>query len=339
MKILLSIIKLLVIAILLLPIGCGKQDGSQMKDEEKLSSQVEQWLEAVSKGQVETALKLADRICGDVDSPSISTNIAGLCRDNGIRPEFINAKFNRWDFQYWRHAIFFKRLARSITDNAKVKNSDDVISKLFSAVHERIKPVDPPKGSILWPYTIWHLKKGLCDRQAWVLCELAYQLGYETQIVYLRNPKTLVSPHTICELRKGDKVWLADPYSGKLLSNMSVAELAADSKMKAATWPDRTDWQEAINKSAYWLPSYPQDYCPRNQALRSKLEQVMGDNYPRFGEPPVDRLKKYLSLTTKNDRRFSYGLWFYPFRLLSAEMLKVTMNRNRKNRESDHLKK
>jgi len=56
-----------------------------------------------------------------------------------------------------------------------------------------------PKGSILWPYTIWQSKKGKCDQQSWVLCELAYQLGYETQIVYLRDPNTLISPHTICE--------------------------------------------------------------------------------------------------------------------------------------------
>lgn len=251
-------------------------------------------------------------------SPSIHTIISKLCQNNGINPEFINAKFNQWDFQYWKYATFFKELARSITCN--VDNDDAGINEIFTAVRKQIEPIEPPKGNILWPYTIWHLKKGVCDRQAWVLCELVYQLGYETQIVYLRDPNTLESPHTICELRKGGKVWLADPFSDKLLSNTSVADLAANPDLIIATWPNEKDWQQAVKKSAYWLPSYPQDYCPRNQVLHSKIEPILFDNCPRFGESPMHRLKKYFSLTLEKDRCFPYDFWFYPFRLLQDEI-------------------
>ena len=261
---------------------------------------------------------MADNICSDIPSPSIHPSISGLCRNSGIQPEFINGKFNQWDFQYWKYATFFNELARSITCN--VDNEDAGINEIFTTVRKQIEPIEPPKGNILWPYNIWHLKKGVCDRQAWVLCELVYQLGYETQIVYLRNPKTLESPHTICELRKGGKVWLADPFSDNLLSNTSVADLAANPELIIATWPNEENWQQAVKKSAYWLPSYPQDYCPRNQILHSKLAPILVDNCPRFGESPTHRLKKYLSLTSEKDRCFPYDFWFYPFRLLQAEI-------------------
>ena len=290
---------------------------------------MKQWREAVENRQAEVAIDLASQICGGFSPPLIPREIAQLCQSNGVNPEFLNAAFNYWDLQCWYHALFFKRSAREIAAESDANGGP--IPKLFSVVSERIEPVEAPKGNILWPYTIWHLKKGVCDRKAWVLCELAYQLGYETQIVYLRHPQTLVSPHTICELRKGEEVWVADPYFGKLLPGKSVAYLATDPNLANDTWPDKKDLREAVKKSAYWLPAYPQDYCPRNQILQDKVKAVLGDDCPRFGEPPVGRLKRYCSLTTEQDKLFPYAFWFYPFRLLHAEMSMMSKQHNAAN--------
>jgi hypothetical protein len=315
MKILLKSITFLIIAIQILFLGHGKQAVAQ----DELASQARQWQEAILKGQIQTALKSADNMCGDIPTPPINSKTSDLFLQNGIRPEFINAGFNQWDFQYWVHAAFFKKLAQGIAD--RVENEDAVINSLFSAM-QQIEKGQAPKGYVLWPYTIWRSKKGKCDQQAWALCELTYQLGYETQIVYLRDPETLISPHTICELRKNAKAWVGDPYFNKLIPGTSVADLADNQKLLKAIWPTRKNCQEAIKKSAYWLPSYPQDYCPRNQVLNSKLKQLLGDNCPRFGESPIHRLKKYITLTSEKDRRFPYRLWFYPIRLLHIQMFK-----------------
>lgn len=234
-------------------------------------SKARKWQEAISAEQVGVALGLADNICGDIPQTDIDPIVYQLFVRNHIRGEFINAEFNEWDFQYWKYATFFREMAKNITDN--VEGEGDAIRKIFTSVRKQVEPVEPPADTIFWPYNIWHLKKGVCDRQAWVLCELTYQLGCETQIVYLRNPKDLNdSPHTICEIRKGAHVWLCDPYSDKLLPNTSVADLAGNPELKRATWPNREDWHQAIEKAAFWLPSYPQDYCPRNMTVQLIME-------------------------------------------------------------------
>lgn len=250
---------------------------NERKETEEFSRLVTEWQEAVKAGATSTAMQLATKICGNMPSytlqPAYLRLCNRLCKENDINPKYLDAGFDAWDFRYWRDAFAFKKLGHRIVSEAG-KNNDAPIFALFTAVRKHIKSSEPPNGNILWPYTIWQLRKGLCDQQAWVLCELAYQLGYETQIVYLRDLKTLTSPHTICEIRKGNKKWVADPSSGKLLPNISVADLATDTQLAASTWPDRKDLQEAIKKTDYYLPAYPQDYCQRNQVLQQKARRT-----------------------------------------------------------------
>lgn len=157
-----------------------------------------------------------------------------------------------------------------------------------------------------------------------MLSELAYQLGYDTQIVYLRDPETLISPHTICEIRKDDEVWVADPYINELLEDVSIADLAEDPQFAESLWPDREDYQEGITQPVFWLPAFPQDYCLRNQELQKKIQAVLGDRAPRFGESPIDRLRRYLSLLDEGERDYPYNFWFYPFRLLRAQIMRAS---------------
>lgn len=219
----------------------------------------------------------------------------------------------------WQHALFLHNLADRIVREAG--DECPPVRALFAAVYERVGPVAAPKATIPWPATVWQVKQGLCDRQAWLLSELAYQHGYETMIVYLQDPETLVSPHTICEIRRGEQVWVADPYSGILLPDVSVADLATDPELAASTWPDREDWQQAIRKPACWLPAFPQDYCWRNRVLRRHLAPILGQRCPRFGRSPEERLKEFLARTGTRQDDIPYRYWFYPFRLLRSHML------------------
>lgn len=299
--------------------GCDSKPSKPKQQNEKLM--VTKWYKAVEIGDANTAIKLATKICGKIPNYTSLPGYINLCKDSKINPKYLKLNFNIYDFQYWEHSLFFKNLSQRIIN--KSKNNQHPISALFSAVHDRIKPIKPPKGTVLWPYTIWKLKKGVCDRQAWGLCELAYQLGYETQIVYLRNPKTLISPHTICEIRKENEKWVADPLSGKLLSNISIVDISTNPKLATSTWPKRTGWQEAIKNPIYFLPAYPQDYCQRNQLLQHKIQTVLKEKCPRFGQSPIDRLHKYISLTSEKDQAFNYQFWFYPFRLLYSQIRKL----------------
>ena len=287
---------------------------------EKNTELAERWYKAVVNGDLTVAVKTAEellpteKIQSDLDPKHIS-----LCALNGLSPQFLTRQFNPFDFQNWYHALFFDRLAHKI-----VADKDDIIPALFSAVTNKLQPIDPPLETILWPYRIWQLSKGLCDRQAWVLGELSYQYGYSTKIVYLRNPKTLQSPHTICELRKNNEVWVADPFSNILLGNTSVVDLMKDPKLCKKTWPDREDWQQAIMAPFFFTPSYPQDYCKRNQLLFNILQANLLEKCPKFGEAPNDRLQSYKKyLPTIKGNHVSEGLWDYPFRLLAFQVATI----------------
>ncbi len=203
----------------------------------------------------------------------------------------------------------------------------DEIAALFSAVRERVDGKEglsaPPEA--LWPYRIWERGYGVCDRQAWVLCELATQLGYETQIVYLRDPKTGVSPHTVCEIRKGrDQVWLADPYLDALLSGVSAESLAADPARLQSIWPGKDALHAAMARCDMFTPAFPQDYRPRNERLGRRLREALGEQSPRFGEDPAERMRRYHALHTSatgSEPRFQMVLWGFPWLTLRVDML------------------
>jgi hypothetical protein len=265
------------------------------------------WLEAVEHGDAARALLLAESLAPRETWGPIAPGDRQLFSSEGVAPEFLTAGFSRWDALAWSHALFFARLARTTAGEA-----GEPFLSLFQAVTERLAPRDPDTREPLWPFRIWQARRGLCDRQAWVLCELAHQLGLEGRIVYLRDPVTLVSPHTVAQVRQGDRVWVADPLSRVFLADVSAAQLAAEPERARAMWPGRPEWRAAVRASQLWLPAYPQDYCPRNQALQARLRRALGPLCPRFGQDPHARLSLSEGLPC--------ALWFYPIRLLAAEM-------------------
>ena len=201
-------------------------------------------------------------------------------RKNGIKPEFVNLPFNKWDYLYWRQSIFYKRLAENLTEGTKNK-----IPFLVAEIHQSINRKQPGKEIIPWPENIWRGKCGMCDQQAWLLCELAYQLGYETQIIYIFDATSGKSIHTLCEIRNHNQIWTADPFSGRLLP-VAFSRIAQNPDLASSLWPERKDWQQAMQKAVLWTPAYPQDFCLRNRILFRELKSKSGDNCPRLRAIP-----------------------------------------------------
>lgn len=311
---------LIVICCLAFVPGCSFDAAEEEQISPNLRARVLMWREAVESGEVDRALHLAADICGDARLSPVNPKYSKLLEANGISSGYLTAGFNRFDFQLWEHAFAFKKIAEDIAGSQEDPSA--AVSALFEEVRGGLEPRALALEKILWPYTVWKYGRGLCDRQAWVLCELAYQLGFETQIVYLRDPDTLISPHTIAEIRKGNMVWTADPYAGGLFEAVSAREIAEDPGLAASVWPGRESWRKAAAAPAFWLPAYPQDYCERNQVLQDKVRTILGGDAPRFGEPPSMRLENYLHLAGGESGGFPYGFWFWPVRLLSYQMIR-----------------
>ncbi len=287
------------------------------------TEKVLQWLKAVDEGHTVKAVKLASQLVPD-PSDTVKPAYRKLASEHGVPPEFLTTSFNVWDFQRWQSALRFKQLSVKLTEN----HPDDP-EPLFQAVSSRLKPREMPDTHLPWPIRIWNEKAGHCDRQAWVLCELAYQQGWQTQIVYLREADDNTSSHTVAELRKGDSVCTADPYKEVLIKGQSIRRLASHKNLVESHWPNADAIWPEISNAIMWMPAYPQDYAPRNQKLNEVLKRHLGKKRPRFGEDPQKRLRRYQqrSRDTESDvDPMPTRLWFYPFRLLNAGFRKAQEN-------------
>lgn len=276
----------------------------------------EEWLNAVRGGRIEAALKAARELtAGERGSTEGETRLAQSYFSRlRTSPSHVTADFNVWDFQSWWNALFFKEASKAILADSSEKR---VVPALFKAVTERLKNGDAKNDGAPWPFVIWKFRKGTCDQQAWTLCELAYQRGCQPRIVYLYPSADGLSCHTICELREGDKVWTADPFSNVLLEGLSVKELAKQPDTLKKIWPDRPQWREAVKRTRSFIPCDPGDYCPRNRALAAKLATLIPDEAPRFGENPFTRHR--LANAAEADES-AIDTWFFPIRLLQSQM-------------------
>ncbi len=287
------------------------------------SELAEQWLEAVAKGEVKLALETARQLVPGGWDKIVNDAYVKLAQSEHISDLFLKDSFNYWDFKLWQDALFFQRQARALG-----KSRQDEIQALATAVRQRFEPVEKPKERphASWPRQVWDRQWGGWDRQIWVLCELAYQLGYETQIVCLEEAGRKIPLHVIAEIRRRNQVWVVDPVKPTVLAGSSVEALAADTRLLQKLWPDQPNWRRAVQRSMFYTHSYPQSFCWRNQLLYYKLKPYLADRCPRFGDDPVQRQQRYCRLRKKNlgrRMRFNMMVWNYPFRLLREN---ITIN-------------
>lgn len=312
---------LIALCFVFLCLKCGSLGGQEPSGPNQQELLSKQWLKAVSNHNLHAAVAIANLLVSGNLSQPLAQHVAMADRE-GFRPSFFAAPFNFWDFQLWQHALFFQNLMRRITEG-----NPENVQAMFAAVRKKISADEKDYLAPPWPYVIWQSGFGICDRQAWVLCEIAYQAGWETQIVYLRDPVTKVSPHTICELRKGNgEVWFADPLYDILLQNKSVGEVVDDRSLLNELWDSVPKLRTALTDSLFLTPSYPQDYRPRNQELFKVLKKNLPkEECPRFGAAPQDRMSKYRELGAKtifDPPRFPMHPWPYPFRLLRSDIMR-----------------
>ena len=298
-----------------------KPEPNRQKPAKAMRCPARRWLKAVADGDAQKALELAKKIAGDVANAELkapNAKYATIFEKDGVPASYIDAPLNTLDFKLWRYAWMLKKVLDDNDVNA-LKGDDAKLRKVMKLVSAKIARKEDPKGPLPWPAAVWARRYGLCDRMAWLYAEFAYQLGFETRIVYLMNSKG-VSPHTICEIRsENGEAWTADPYSGILLTNVSLPKLANDEALKRKIWPKRPDWRKALKNTVCWIPAMPQDYRKVNQKLSDLLAPALGDACPRFGEDPDARLARFAKLAGKNDK-CKTKMWFFPIRLIKMEL-------------------
>ena len=295
--------------------------GNQDLDDVTRRQLAREWLTAVANGNQRQALRTAARLVDASASVPVDPYYLKIAGQRDLPASFFSGPYTHWDYQSWRHAWLIKQQAAKIN-----KGTLSDIMVWFTSVCQTIVPEEkePTFTYSAWPYWIMVRGWGVCDRMCWVLAEMLYQHGYETQIVYLMDSSQRTSSHTILEVRNAQgKVWVADPFSGILVPDYSIDRLSKDEAKLKEIWPTQLDWHEQIKYSIFFTPSFPQDYCWRNQELQKVLRAFLPEAFPRFGEDPRSRTVTYRELRQKElgeKLSFTMGLWFYPLQLLSNDM-------------------
>ncbi|WDE95934.1 hypothetical protein PQO03_09425 [Lentisphaera profundi] len=220
------------------------------------------------------------------------------------------SKFTELDLFYWVQSLFFKKQVNKVVQS--LKKDQDPIKALYDLVNERVKDKGPSSDKGAFPLHIWQRAFGVCDRQSWVMCELAYQLGADVYIIYFVEEDTGISKHTICQISYQGRQYLIDPLYKKFLADVHWNDL--DEEKAAKIWSEHPYLADDIKKAEILLPSMPHDFSRRQQVLAKKLQKIIPkDILFRFGEDPKLRSARWPYLTGQD-----YFYWDYPHRLMTG---------------------
>ena len=298
--------KLLLSAVVLLYlVSCGKEEVKAQPPAEKSPvpvatlEQVVALLEKPSPVLVDALNSLNLTL---EEPPDLYKNIFKSCK---IRESYLTSnKFTLGDLYYIMQAAFMHKSAK---EAIAYKPPEQHIPVLFELVKNKvIKPVKGQRDQSAYPLAIAQRGFGVCDRQAWVLCELAYQIGADCYIIYLMDPDTGVSHHTICEVKYNNKSYILDPMYDKFIDNRTLTELSE--KEIAQVWSDYPQLHKEFKPARVFSPSMPQDYSARFKALNKFLA---GKAPYRIAEDPQERAVRRGQI--KGER---FAFWDYPIRLL-----------------------
>ena len=276
-----------------------KENAPQTQSTDPAKEAIKFW-QHIAQGEVDMAITLANTLV-KTHSGKVDPFYLSLLKEEGIKESFLQRqKFNKVDAFFWHQAQYFKSLTREIISSPK-----DPIESLYDMTVNKIQSKGEAQDVGVYPFHIWQRGFGACDRQSWAMCELVYQLGGKASIIYLRDPVTKVSPHTICEVIFKDKHYIIDILNKKFLTGTKFTDLTKEKITEV--WHEKPKLHNTFDQAVRLIPAMPIDYTERNQRLNARLGKLI-----RFAEPPQNRYHFWKGIYPEMDIRF----WDYSLRIL-----------------------
>ena len=297
--------------LILLFVGCSEPNKKPAEKKEEIPKIIVKDKDAATKKfwslVVNSPIKAVDFVNSvKLDSSGkVDNYFKNLFSKQKISTTFLHRQnFTAVDSFFYTQSYHFNQIAQKL----KSKSGETVpLKEVFTLVQHKIINDKSKKEFTTYPYMIWQRGYGLYDRQAWVFCEIVYQLGGKVSIIYLMNEETKTSPHTICEIEYKGVSYIIDTLYDKFLEKTSFTDLKLD-RIKQV-WPDNPEIHNCFKNAIRQIPSMPIDYTERNQ----RLSAIVGKEI-RFGEPPQNRYHYWKSKYPKMDTRF----WSLPVALLKT---------------------
>ena len=265
------------------------------------------WLDSVLKDDSRKALAIAARIVPESEDFIMPRpEYLGAICDFRIRLGFLTAPFNVADFARWRDLVELKDLSESLNDSAP---------ELFKAVMEHVRNPSPDEKPHLPPIATmdnWRNGKGNSSERARLLCALAYQAGYECNVVGLVRGRAL--SQELCLLSRGEEAWVADCATGSLKKGPWQFDAKPD---VPETTPAPTEKNGRTNAESfvYFTTAEPQDFRNANSELFLRLKEFGIKKMPRMPQNPQTLIEELKAKTSG----FAFAShWQTPFMALGS---------------------
>jgi len=232
--------------------------------------------------------------------------------------------------EFFRRRAFYGCIAARLARPAR----RETVLAAFEFVVREVPPVAGPGEQPdigVMPHTILLRGYGACDRSAWVLCTLLESLGIGAYVVYLRDPQTGASHHTIAAAEIDNNLFLLDTWAGLPVLTRAgrcatFREVAADpAVIDDILIGGRRQFATGthVANALVLLPFEAETVHPISAAVQETLAAETPPLYHNFrrrlmhlgallfaGGRVDDRTWKL----TAEDCRYEAALWDYPFR-------------------------
>jgi hypothetical protein len=283
---------------------CGS--GWLAREEAATPADARAWLEAVRAGHEREAELLAVRLVPKVRPRLPDPDYLEWFASFGMGSRFLTEPFDGAGFRRWRDAL----LAEEILVRAAPPTPESVLAAILAQVKvTKDVPVPGPADN----QAAWAARVG----NPWDLLRL-YALalttaGCQVQVVAVHNAEGGII-HQLCEVRSGDRVWVADPARGQCREGRDVAGWLASGE----AGPLPSGLREQARFISFHLPAEPVDYRPGQQRLAEALSALLGKDAPRFGDDPRARIEAWRRhAPPPAQSHFTY--WRYPVETLLAD--------------------
>lgn len=141
---------------------------------------------------------------------NVPNNLMSLLREPFFLTEeiFENTLTKREELDYIRRTVIYKQLVKRLIRG--LQSDRDIVFKLFDWTFRNISlHIREDVGAKIngFPYDYMLRGFGMCDRSAWVLATLAFQAGYNANVISMPN-------HAITQIYLEDQWALFDPHYG-----------------------------------------------------------------------------------------------------------------------------
>ena len=185
------------------------------------------------------------------------------------------------DADFVRRRVFYSEIAERLKRNTPRETVMAVFNYVVANVSSATGPGEKA-GVGVTPETILLRGYGVCDRGAWVFCTLLEQLRIAAYVIYLREPETDVSHHTIAGAEIDAAIYLFDTYSGTPVINSAgrVATLGDvfehPTDIDSVTIGGKPQLAKGLDVAncALLLPFEPETIHPISAGLQSALTKT-----------------------------------------------------------------